>query len=162
MYKGVKKQMIIVIFLIFVALIVLGYLIDRRYICDDYILGPIVMGFGIAGLAVSFIALICLLIGVANLKTIDSRIEMYQEENIKIENQIEMCVEQYQQYETEIFTEVAPDSAITLVSLYPELKSDTLVAKQIETYIANNEKIKKLKEEKINGDVIRWWLYFGG
>jgi hypothetical protein len=60
------------------------------------------------------------------------------------------------------FTEVSPDSAITLVSLYPELKADELVKKQIEVYVANNEKIKELKEKKIMGNVYRWWLYFGG
>jgi hypothetical protein len=71
-------------------------------------------------------------------------------------------VKEYQKYETEIFTETAPDSAITLVALYPELKADALVGKQIEIYIANNEKIKELKEEDIMGDVYRWWAYFGG
>ena len=89
-------------------------------------------------------------------------LEMYQAENESIEAQISECVKQYQQYETEIFTEVAPESSITLVSLYPELKADALVSKQIEVYVDNNEKIKELKMSKINGDITRWWLYFGG
>ena len=57
--------------------------------------------------------------------------------------------------------EVKPENYITLVSLYPELKADALVSKQIEIYISNNEKIKELKEFKINGSIYRWWLYFG-
>ena len=49
-----------------------------------------------------------------------------------------------------------------LVTLYPELKADTLVAKQIEIYTNNNQKIKELKEQKLYGKVYKWWLYFGG
>lgn len=99
---------------------------------------------------------------VANLRVIDEKIAMYQEENTKIEQQIDAAVKSYQNYESHIITECAPESSITLVSLYPELQADTLVQKQIEVYIQNNKKIKDLKERDINGDVYRWWLYFGG
>ncbi len=125
--------------------------------------------FGFATSIVSVIAFVACLIAVlvlsvqvSNLKVIDQKIEMYQEENAKIEEQISETVKQYQEYESGIFTEVAPESAVTLVALYPDLKADTLVQKQIEVYLENNEKIKGLKEEKISGSVKRWWLYFGG
>ena len=124
--------------------------------------GGVAMFCGISGGIISFIALIILLINVSTLKTLDTKIEMYQTENSNIESQIADCVKQYQKYETEIFTEISPDSAITLVSLYPELKADELVKKQIETYVANNQKIKELKEKNIDGDIYRWWGYFGG
>ena len=114
------------------------------------------------GLAISLIVTIILGVIVSLLSVIDSQIEMYQEENTQIEQQIANVVCQYQQYETEIFTTVAPEDSISLVALYPELKSDTLVQKQIDVYVANNEKIKALKEKQINGSVLRWWLYFGG
>lgn len=110
---------------------------------------------------ISIIVLISLCCSVTNLRTVDARIEMYQEENTRIEQQIAETVQQYQQHETDIFTEVAPESSMTLVALYPELKSDALVQQQIEIYISNNEKIKELREEKIQGSVNRWWLYFG-
>ena len=58
--------------------------------------------------------------------------------------------------------EVSPESAVTMVSLYPELKSDSLVQAQIEVYVENNKTIKYLKDKQIKGDVYRWWLYFGG
>lgn len=90
-----------------------------------------------------------------------SVIAMYEEENTKIEQQIADVVTQYQEYEEGIFTEVAPESAMTLVALYPELKSDTLVQSQIEIYADNNKQIKELKCKAINTSVIRWWLYFG-
>ena len=65
-------------------------------------------------------------------------------------------------YETDIFMDVAPDTAVTLVALYPELKSDTLVQSQIEVYTENNKMIKSLRDQQIKGNVSRWWLYFGG
>jgi hypothetical protein len=107
-------------------------------------------------------AIIVLGVKVSNLEVIDDKIAMYQEENTKIEEQIVTAVEGYQKYETDIFKNAKTDSAIALVSLYPELKSDTLVQKQIEVYVSNNKNITYLKEQQIQGDVYRWWLYFGG
>lgn len=113
-------------------------------------------------LFIEVIAAVLLTVTVANLSVIDDRIAMYQEENSKIERQIADIVEQYQKYETDIFMDVAPDTAVTLVALYPELKSDTLVQSQIEVYTENNKMIKSLRDQQIKGDVSRWWLYFGG
>lgn len=111
---------------------------------------------------IAFVGTIILGIQVKRLSVIDDRIEMYQEENARIEQQIADVVEQYQKYETDIFMEVAPESAVSMVALYPELKSDSLVQAQIEVYVANNNMIKDLKDQQIKGDVYRWWLYFGG
>lgn len=115
------------------------------------LVGAIVLGF--------LIVVGCKLVP---LQVIDDKIAMYEEENARIETQIADVVEQYQKYETEIFTEVTPESSMTLVALYPELKSDTLVQSQIDIYVQNNEKIKELREKKINEKIYRWWLYFGG
>lgn len=117
---------------------------------------------GIFAVLASVTAIVILGIEVKGLSVIDDRIAMYQEENSKIETQIAEVVKQYREYETDIFAEVNPDSAITLVSLYPELKSDSLVNSQIEVYVSNNQKIKELREEEIVGSVKHWWLYFGG
>lgn len=151
--------MIIVIFLVCVGILILGGWIHQN---SSECAGGVTMLCGILGGIVSFIAMIVLLVNASYLETIDKRIEMYKEENNHIESQIAECVTQYQQYESGVFTETAPDSAITLVALYPELKADQLVSKQIEVYIENNNKIKALKEQSINGDVTRWWAYFGG
>ena len=50
---------------------------------------------------------------------------------------------------------------IVLTQLYPELKSNEMVNKQIDIYQENNNKIKDLKEERINNEIAKWWLYFG-
>lgn len=132
---------------------------DTDACCAPVVASGVVGGIGLVG---SLVAIVILSVTVSQLGTIDDRIEMYQSENTKIENRIAECVQEYQKHEIEIVSEVSPDNAITMVALYPELKSDELVKKQIEVYIENNEKIKELKEDKIYGDVYRWWLYFGG
>lgn len=152
--------MILVILAIFIAITVVGAIVDSM---SSYSIGgTLIAVFGAVGGLVALTAAIILGITTRELTVIDDRIEMYQEENARIEQQIADVVEQYQKYETDIFMEVAPESAVSMVALYPELKSDSLVQAQIEVYVANNNMIKDLKDRQIKGDVYRWWLYFGG
>ena len=149
--------MIIVILVILLIWCVGSVFIDIKidgtgFFCG--LLGAMPFIFGI-------IAVIVLTVQVSNLSVIDQKTEMYEQENTKIEQQIETAVTAYQQHEKDVFTSVKPNSYIQLVSLYPELKSDTSVKTQIKTYQSNNKKIKELKEQAINGNVARWWLYFG-
>lgn len=142
------------------ALFILGIIVTVLTCSEEAGVGLSVFGGFL--FVVALIATILLGIDVKSLSVIDDRIEMYQEENARIEQQIADVVEQYQKYETDIFMEVAPESAVSMVALYPELKSDSLVQAQIEVYVANNNMIKDLKDQQIKGDVYRWWLYFGG
>ena len=64
-------------------------------------------------------------------------------------------------FETNTYSQLKAKDSISLVSLVPELKADTLVQKQIEVYLSNNAKIKELKEEQINLSKAKWKLYFG-
>ena len=82
-------------------------------------------------------------------------------ENSKIEESINDTVENYMRYEKDTYSQFKVDDVFAAVNLYPELKSDELVKSQMDIYVANNEKIKELKEDKIDASVIRWWLYFG-
>ena len=128
--------------------------------CDED-LGICIGAIGIVALIACVIAIFCVWSGIKSGDVIDDRIAMYQEQNDKIETQIAECVSQYQQYESGVFKSVAPESAITLVSLYPELKSDSLVQAQIATYQTNNNTITRLRDDQIMLSVKRWWLYFG-
>ena len=153
--------MILLIFGICILMIVGGCILDKKTGVDS----DICFGISGVGMAVGFFALLGLIIvgvNVKSLSVIDDRIAMYEEENARIEQQIADVVEQYQKYETDIFMEVAPESAMTMVSLYPELKSDSLAQAQIEVYTENNKTIKDLRDQQIKGNVYRWWLYFGG
>lgn len=151
--------MILVILGVCVVLFVAG-LICSSFDCDaDLSIGLGVVG-GI-GAVITLIITVFLAISVSFSGTIDEKIAMYTEENEKIETQIEAAVEKYMDYESETFSSVSPESAITLVALYPELKSDALISSQIDVYVKNNQKIVYLQESKINASVSRWWLYFG-
>lgn len=158
--------MIWVLLILAIAATIVGVLIMYHY-KDSYdisfaeILGGILAVVGGVFVIACFIMAGVQMNNIIQLRVVDNQIAMYQEENENIETQIGDMVKQYQEYETEIFTDVKPESSITLVSLYPELKSDALVQEQIKIHTANNQKIKELKEKKINGSVYRWWLYFG-
>ena len=99
---------------------------------------------------------------IASESVIDHKIEMYQEENTKIEQEVDNIVKEYIDHEHDTFADLKEEkNAITLVTLFPELKSDSLVKQQIEIYVKNNTKIKKLKEEKNDIRLAKWKLYFG-
>jgi len=92
---------------------------------------------------------------------------MYEEENNNIQNSISQIVESYKNYEQNTYSESLKNidtnntDIIVLTQLYPELKSNEMVNKQIDIYQENNNKIKDLKEERINNEIAKWWLYFG-
>lgn len=92
---------------------------------------------------------------------IDERIEMYQEENDKIQGDVSRIVAEYMDWEKETYDLVKNESPIVLVQLFPELKSSELVGKQIDLYIENNSNIRALREKKINIKLDKFWLYFG-
>lgn len=149
--------MIIVILVLGILMAIWGIKLEL----DKPIVG---VAFQIIGAVVSLasIIVVVLLFGcVVDRIGIDKKIAMYEEENVGIEQQIVDVVKQYQEYETGIFKDVAPEGAMALVALYPELKSDTLVQSQIEVYVENNKAIKELKSMTINASFYRWWLYFG-
>lgn len=113
-------------------------------------------------LAITLVAMLCIGGELTGSMVIDDKIALYQRENANIESEISTIVSNYQDYEQGVFDNVKNENPAVLVSLYPELKSDKLVNKQIEIYTANNKKIKKLEEEKLDYKPLAWWLYFGG
>lgn len=143
--------MIILLFFIFLGFTILTILAD----VEDLACIPLIGAF------VCLIVAIVLCIGVKDGAVIDEKIAMYKKENTKIEAQMDMLVSQYMKFETDTYGELKNESSITLVSLYPDLKSDELVKKQIEVYEKNNKEIRDMKEKKINLKVAKWWLYFG-
>lgn len=152
--------MLLVFLAIGIILLVVGYIFDDNCICEPFA-GPLI---GLGGgatiiLAVLFIGinLICLING----RTLDEKIAMYECENAAIEEEINTLVENYMKYETDTYESLKGEDGITLISLYPELKADTLVNQQCELYISNKEQITSLKEEQINLSNYKFWLYFG-
>lgn len=92
---------------------------------------------------------------------IDEKIALYEAQNAKIEAQVATAVEGYKEFEADTFANCKPEDLTLVLTLYPELSSNELVKQQINIYQANNEKILELKEQKLNLEVCRWWLFFG-
>mgnify|MGYP000219014976 CR=1 FL=1 len=153
--------MIFVILALGILMVVCGTILYSKLEPDKDGIGIAFQIIGVIVIISSIIVFVSLLKCVLDRVGIDKKIAMYETENTKIEQQIVDVVKQYQEYESGIFTEVAPEGAMTLVTLYPELKSDALVQSQIEVYIENNKSIKELKSMTINASFYRWWLYFG-
>ena len=108
------------------------------------------------------IAICCLVPKIAEVAILDEKIAMYQEENEKIEEDIDKIVKEYLKHEQDTFVDLKTEqSSITLLTLLPELKSDNLVQQQLKSYLENNEKIKSLKEKKIDISKLKFILYFG-
>lgn len=147
--------MLIVLFVICCIAIGVGFIIG----VDDE--GSPFAVLGGTGVLLCIIVAVCMCCSLSKTIVIDERIAMYKEENAVIEQQIDTVVKEYMKHEGETFKDLKPDSSMTLVTLYPELKSDELVKTQIDTYQKNNETIKSLKDQKIKAGVWRWWLYFG-
>lgn len=143
------------IILLMVITIVIFIFLLVSYDYDELAIIPLV------AFSIELIALMCCLGGLINIRIINQRIELYKTQNKAIENKIEITIKNYMEYEGSTFKELKGDSYIQLVNLYPELKADKLVQQQINLYLSNNEKIIKLKEEKLNGTIYKWWIYFG-
>jgi len=154
--------MIILILVVCIVLLITGTILTEKL--SGSLLELVWWGFGLIGLSIGAISIIAMLILVSHVvgsSAMEKKISMYQQENKDIESQINELVTNYMKYENETLTKFKIESSVTLVSMYPELKADALVKSQIGTYTKNNNKIKKLKEDKIMRSVYRWWLYFG-
>lgn len=151
--------MILVILGICILFFIIAFVIGL----DDDGVGDLIGGASFIGIIISIIVAIVLTVSVSKSVTIDEKIAMYETENKNIEATISVIVENYQDYEKEIFNNAKPENFIAIATqIYPDLKSNELVKKQINIYVENNKKIKEFKEDKINYKVKKWWLYFGG
>lgn len=72
-------------------------------------------------------------------RTTPKKIAIYEEENARIESQLNIISEQYMQDEQNMF----------------------LVQSQIDTYVKNSDKIKELKSNEVDKSVLKFLLYFG-
>lgn len=151
--------MLILFLVMFIFMIIGGVLC---YINTNYEeMGCVLMSVG--GI-LSLALVIVLIVGgveISQDRVIDQKIEMYQEENTAIETNITTAVEKYLEHEHNVYDDLQGENIEVLLVAYPQIKSDTLVATQLEVFINNNNKIKALKEQKLNIKVWRFWVYFG-
>ena len=164
--------MLIVLFIIFLLMIIIGFSLakwaDKGYDHEGILI------FAALGTVLGCIAefiIVCFIIGcaigISQLKVADRKIQMYEEENSNIQNQVAEIVKNYQDYEQNTYTEslknidISNTDVVVLSQLYPDIKSNEMISKQIQIYQDNNNKIKEIKEDKLNNEICKWWLYFG-
>ena len=164
--------MLLVVLGIFLALAIVCAVIDVRRRKEHYY-DMLESGWTFLGSIFLVITLILLCVicfkaydVIPEANIIDNKIAMYEEENARIEATVQDMVSGYIEYESDVIDKVlssenGEDNVIALVSLFPELNSDTLVQKQLDIYLANNEKIKGLKAKKIELSMQKFILYFG-
>lgn len=99
---------------------------------------------------ISIIAIITLAVGYSGIININDKISLYETENSNIEQQISIIIENYKGWESDSCARFKNENPTVIISLFPELKSNELVGKQMEVYITNNQKIKELKERKLD------------
>lgn len=150
-------MIILILILLLIARVMFG-IIRKKNGSDDLGMGLTSLSMG---LVIFLTVFIILLMSITNGTTIDSKIELHQTQNIKIESKIQATVVSYLAHERQTYKDLKPDNAIAVVLAFPELHSNELVKKQIEVYEENNKKIIQLKEEKVNQTIYKWWLYFG-
>ena len=149
-------MIIITIVLTIIAIIVCGVMFDNGNDGWGIISGAGAVIFGI----IDLILVGYIIVGGINMVTVDQKIDMFQEENAKIEEQITTIVNSYKGYEKETISNIAEMEVLMIK--FPELKTSDLVKTQMNVYIENNKKIKELKEAKIETKIVKWLLYFGG
>lgn len=146
--------MLYILIAIGVLLIILGAFSKE---CAEFFVG--------LGMLIFMVSLISLLItgGIYNYRasTADSRLAVLEEQNQVVLNQIEPLVQQALNYESSTYKDLKLDAAkiIAFTQLYPDLKANEFLNKQIEVILTNQKEIKQLKLDKASLNAYHFWLW---
>lgn len=121
-----------------------------------------ITGLGATIFAV-FLFVTALVVGLYNYDktTIDSRLVVLEEQNQVILSQIEPLVQQALEYESNTYKDFKLDAnkLIAFTQLYPDLKANDFLNKQIDIILTNQQEIKQLKLAKASLGAYSFWLW---
>ena len=149
--------MLYILLVIGIALIIWGGILNASYDDGD--------GIIILGAFIGVPSLLALLIagGVYNYdsSTIDSRLTVLEEQNTTVLTQVEPIIQQALNYESSTYKDLKLDvnKLIIFAQMYPELKANSFLNKQIDIILANQEEIKQLKLDKASLNAYHFWLW---
>lgn len=121
--------------------------------------------FTIGGFVLTFISIIALIAlwgsYTYNKNTIDSRLEVIEEQNAIILAQVEPVVQKALEFESNTYKELKINSEklIALGNMYPNLKDNTFIQTQMQVIINNQTVIKDLKLVKARMNGYRFWIW---
>lgn len=153
--------MIWIIFIIACVLAIVGCIteeVNRYGISED---SPLKIG-GTLLLVLSSIIL-CILYGVYhyNKYTIDSQIEVLEQQNEVVLSQIEPIVNNALTFESETYKELklSPERIIAIGQMYPDLKNNTFLQTQMEIIIHNQQEITRFKLTKARLKAYKFFIW---
>ena len=116
-----------------------------------------------ASIIVVFLFVTAIVVGFYNYDktTINSRLVVLEEQNQVVLSQIEPLVQQALEYESNTYKDFKLDAAkiIAFTQLYPDLKANNFLNKQIDIILANQEEIKQLKLSKATLNAYHFQLW---
>lgn len=140
-------------------LLIIGIILLIVGICSDNV--PVFE----PGIIIGGVSLFCTLIAAAEynkaVTTVDAKQLVLEEQNQIVLSQIKPLVQQALEYESNTYKDFKLDAAkvIAFTQLYPELKANDFLNKQIDIILANQEEIKQLKLNKASLNAYHFWLW---
>lgn len=109
----------------------------------------------------TLIALIVVLSFYNDAKTTSKeRLEVLTQYNDEIIHDLEPMVNRYLDYEKSTYSDLKLNANTLLaLSVYPEIKSNQFIMKQIDVYLKNQEAIKKIKLSIANLKSYKFWIF---
>lgn len=115
------------------------------------------------GIFAVFLCVTAIAVGVYNYdkSTIDNRLSILEEQNQIVLSQIEPLVQRALEYESNTYKDFKLDAAkvIAFTQLYPDLKANDFLNRQIDIILANQAEIKQLKLDKVSLNAYHFWLW---
>lgn len=109
----------------------------------------------------TLIALIVVLSFYNDAKTTSKeRLEVLTQYNTEIIHDLEPMVNRYLDYEKSTYSDLKLNANTLLaLSVYPEIKSNQFIMKQIDVYLKNQEAIKEIKLSIANLKSYKFWIF---
>lgn len=144
--------MLYILLLIGIVLTILGgFQDDEGIICLGLFMGlPSLIAMIIAGGIYNYDA-----------STINSRLDVLEEQNTTVLTQVEPIVQQALNYESSTYKDLKMDvnKLIAFAQMYPNLKANDFLRMQIDLILCNQEEIKRLKLDRASLNAYHFWLW---
>ena len=93
--------------------------------------------------------------------TINSRLDVLEEQNTTVLTQVEPIIQQALNYESSTYKDLKLDvnKLIIFAQMYPNLKANDFLRMQIDIILCNQQEIKKLKLDQASLNAYHFWLW---